>query len=162
MKEEIILNVILDKHAGANGRAIVANAFSSTFLPALSQILCAVVLLYPLAAVAQIKRGDGGGAPRTVPDSISGTLNLTSSLGKTIHLPAPAASIFVAGFGTPAGRSAGEHCEGSLVSIDGLTLVDEIAEVPCQNGTPPSMRCKRSSAFGRVMLREFRTGPDHN
>ncbi|WP_433995737.1 type II and III secretion system protein family protein [Bradyrhizobium diazoefficiens] len=96
MKEKILLNVIIDKHAGANGRAIVANAFSSTFLPPLSHLLCAVVLLCPLAAAAQIKRDDGGGAPRKVPDSITGTLNLTSSLGKTVHLPAPAASIFVA------------------------------------------------------------------
>ncbi|GLR91097.1 hypothetical protein GCM10007857_78130 [Bradyrhizobium iriomotense] len=96
MKEKTILNVILEKHAGAKGGPIVANAFSSSFLPCLSHLLCAVVLLSPLTAVAQIKGDNGGGTPRPVPDAITGTLNLSSSLGKTIHLPAPAASIFVA------------------------------------------------------------------
>nr|AAL98683.1 Y4xJ [Sinorhizobium fredii] len=34
--------------------------------------------------------------PRAAPNSINATLNLSSSLGKTVHLPAPAATIFVA------------------------------------------------------------------
>ncbi|PDT80434.1 hypothetical protein CO676_28035 [Sinorhizobium sp. BJ1] len=34
--------------------------------------------------------------PRAAPNSINATLNLDSSLGKTVHLPAPAATIFVA------------------------------------------------------------------
>ncbi len=35
-------------------------------------------------------------APRAASNSIKDTLNLSSSLGKTVHLPAPAATIFVA------------------------------------------------------------------
>ncbi|WP_445219725.1 type II and III secretion system protein family protein [Bradyrhizobium sp. Pa8] len=95
LKEKTVLNIVLDKHAGVNRGSIAANALSSAFLPCLSHLLCVVVLLSPLTAVAQIKRDDGGGPPRTAP-GISGTLTLSSSLGKTIHLPAPAASIFVA------------------------------------------------------------------
>ncbi|MCP3441025.1 type II and III secretion system protein family protein [Bradyrhizobium sp. CCGUVB14] len=75
---------------------MAVSALLSIFLPCLSHLLCVVVLLSPLAAAAQIKRTDGGGPPRTAPDGTSGTLTLSSSLGKTIHLPAPAASIFVA------------------------------------------------------------------
>lgn len=96
MKEKTILSIILDKHAGVTRRSIAANGLSSTFLPCLSQLLCVIVLLFPAAAVAQIKRDDGGGPQRTAADGISGTLTLSSSLGKTIHLPAPAASIFIA------------------------------------------------------------------
>ncbi len=65
-------------------------------LPPLLHLLYAVILLFPLTAAAQMKRDDRGQPRRPAPDSISGTLDLTSSLGKTIHLSAPAASIFVA------------------------------------------------------------------
>ncbi|WP_245444752.1 type II and III secretion system protein family protein [Microvirga sp. KLBC 81] len=75
---------------------MIVNVLRSTVLPCLSQLLCAGILLFPLAAAAQMKQDDRGTPPRSAPDSISGTLNLSSSLGKTIHLPAPAASIFVA------------------------------------------------------------------
>lgn len=92
MKVKTILSIILDKHTGVNRGPITANGLSSCLLHA----LCVVVLLFPAVAVAQIKRDDGGGPQRTAPDGISGTLTLSSSLGKTIHLPAPAASIFVA------------------------------------------------------------------
>ncbi|WP_456640554.1 type II and III secretion system protein family protein [Bradyrhizobium sp. USDA 10063] len=74
---------------------MVASAPWFTVLPYLSYLLCAVVLLSPDTAAAQVKR-DGRGGPHSAPESINGTLNLSSSLGKTIHLPAPAASIFVA------------------------------------------------------------------
>ncbi|WP_371930034.1 type II and III secretion system protein family protein [Bradyrhizobium sp. CCGUVB1N3] len=90
------MNIVFDKHAGVRRVSIAVSALLSAFLPCLSHLLCVVVLLCPLAAAAQIKRNDGGGPPRTAPDGISGTLTLSSSLGKTIHLPAPAASIFVA------------------------------------------------------------------
>ncbi|WP_410712109.1 type II and III secretion system protein family protein [Bradyrhizobium sp. BEA-2-5] len=90
------MKLVLDKHAGVNRGPIATNALSSGLLACLSQLLCVIVLLSPPAAVAQIKRDDGGGPPRAAPEGISGTLNISSSLGKTIHLPAPAASIFVA------------------------------------------------------------------
>ncbi|MCA1455154.1 type II and III secretion system protein family protein [Bradyrhizobium sp. BRP22] len=43
-----------------------------------------------------MKRDASQRAPRASSDSLSGTLSLSSSQGKTVHLPAPAASIFVA------------------------------------------------------------------
>ncbi|WP_084508460.1 type II and III secretion system protein family protein [Mesorhizobium sp. WSM3224] len=52
------------------------------------------MLLSPLSAAAQ---GNGGEAtPRAASNSINATLSLSSSLGKTVSLPAPAATIFVA------------------------------------------------------------------
>ncbi|WP_083742357.1 type II and III secretion system protein family protein [Bradyrhizobium mercantei] len=77
---------------------MVGSAATSAALPYLALALCAIVLLCPVAAAAQIKRDGRQGAspPAPAPDSLNATLNLSSSQGKTIHLPAPAASIFVA------------------------------------------------------------------
>ncbi|WP_229171743.1 MULTISPECIES: type II and III secretion system protein family protein, partial [Bradyrhizobium] len=63
---------------------------------ALSYISCAAALLFPLCAAAQTQRDGVQRAARATADSLNGTLDLASSQGKTIHLPAPAASIFVA------------------------------------------------------------------
>nr|WP_245436056.1 type II and III secretion system protein family protein [Mesorhizobium tamadayense] len=62
--------------------------------PYLGHLLCALIMLSPLSAAAQNKLD--AGAPRAASNSINATLNLSSSLGKTVHLPAPAATIFVA------------------------------------------------------------------
>nr|WP_245309525.1 type II and III secretion system protein family protein [Bradyrhizobium retamae] len=75
---------------------MVASALWSAVCPSISHLLCAVALLSPLTAAAQTTRDARGGPPRAAPSSINGTLVLSSSLGKTIHLPGPAASIFVA------------------------------------------------------------------
>ncbi|MFB9262242.1 type II and III secretion system protein family protein [Bradyrhizobium erythrophlei] len=85
------MNFHLIGDAVRNRRSILASAPRS-----LSCVLCTVVLLFPLTATAQIKRDGRGGPPHAAPASISGTLNVSSSQGKTVHLPAPAASIFVA------------------------------------------------------------------
>ncbi|WP_026616035.1 type II and III secretion system protein family protein [Ensifer aridi] len=63
-------------------------------VPYWSSLLCVLVLLSPMSAVAEYN-GDKA-VPRAAPNSINATLNLDSSLGKTVHLPAPAATIFVA------------------------------------------------------------------
>ncbi|MBT1517085.1 type II and III secretion system protein family protein [Bradyrhizobium sp. SRL28] len=86
----------LDNEGGSDRRSIVASALWSAVCPSLSHLLCAVALLSPLTAAAQTTRDARGGPPRAAPSSINGTLVLSSSLGKTIHLPGPAASIFVA------------------------------------------------------------------
>jgi len=49
-----------------------------------------------LCAAAQTQRDGVQRAARATADSLNGTLDLACSQGKTIHLPAPAASIFVA------------------------------------------------------------------
>lgn len=63
-------------------------------VPYWSNLLYALVLLSPMSAAAE-NNGDEA-VPRAAPNSINATLNLSSSLGKTVHLPAPAATIFVA------------------------------------------------------------------
>ncbi|MGY8678321.1 type II and III secretion system protein family protein [Bradyrhizobium sp. UFLA05-153] len=67
-----------------------------TVFPCLSYLLCADILLSPRTAAAQIQQDVRGDPSRTTPDKTTGTLNLSPSLGKTIRLSAPAASIFVA------------------------------------------------------------------
>ncbi|MBQ0819189.1 MULTISPECIES: type II and III secretion system protein family protein [Microvirga] len=62
--------------------------------PNLGPLLCTLLLLSPLSAVAQ-SNGDKG-PRRATSGSINATLKLSSSLGKTVHLPASAATIFVA------------------------------------------------------------------
>ncbi len=74
---------------------VTARAPRSAALPRLCHAICTLALLFPLAAAAQTKR-DGRETPRAAPGSTTGTLTLTSSQGKTVHLTAPAASIFVA------------------------------------------------------------------
>ncbi|WP_156947604.1 type II and III secretion system protein family protein [Bradyrhizobium sp. WSM3983] len=56
----------------------------------------ALVLLSPFTAAAQTAPAAKGGPPLATPDSINGTISLSPSIGKTIHLSAPAASIFIA------------------------------------------------------------------
>ncbi|MEX2697602.1 type II and III secretion system protein family protein [Rhizobium mongolense] len=90
------LNIVRNNHSGDDRRRIVTNTPKSVVFPCLRHFLCAVILLSPLSAVAQTKQDDSGGTSHASPNSISGTLNLSSSLGKTVHLSAPAASIFVA------------------------------------------------------------------
>lgn len=58
--------------------------------------LCAAMSLCPPSATAQMRLDNGPASPRETPHEIKMTLNLSSSRGKTIHLSAPAASIFVA------------------------------------------------------------------
>ncbi|MDX8456414.1 type II and III secretion system protein family protein [Mesorhizobium sp. VK9D] len=62
--------------------------------PCSAYLFCALILFFPFSATAQNKRYEG--EPRAAANSINGTLKLSSSLGKTIHLSAPAASIFIA------------------------------------------------------------------
>ncbi|MCV3243303.1 pilus assembly protein CpaC [Mesorhizobium robiniae] len=90
------LNIVRKNHSGGDRRSIVINTLKSGVFPCLRHFLCAVILLSPLSAVAQVKQDDSGETSHASPNSISGTLNLSSSLGKTVHLSAPAASIFVA------------------------------------------------------------------
>ncbi|MBP2449485.1 type II and III secretion system protein family protein [Rhizobium leguminosarum] len=91
------MNIVRNKRPGDDRRQIIVNTPKSVVFPCLRHFLCAVILLSPLSAVAQTKQDDsGGGTSHASPNSISGTLNLSSSLGKTVHLSAPAASIFVA------------------------------------------------------------------
>ena len=58
--------------------------------------VCAASMLYPVTVAAQSARRDGTAPARAAPNSLSGTLALSSSRGKTIQLSAAAASIFVA------------------------------------------------------------------
>ncbi|TIX59475.1 MAG: type II and III secretion system protein family protein [Mesorhizobium sp.] len=51
-------------------------------------------MTFPLGVAAQNKQDKG--APRAASNSINATLTLSSSLGETVHLPAPATTIFVA------------------------------------------------------------------
>lgn len=76
-----------------SGRSI---AVTSAILLRLLYALCTVALVFPLTAAAQIKRDGSREAPRATAGSVNGTVNLTTSQGKTVHLPAAAASIFVA------------------------------------------------------------------
>ncbi|WP_439099830.1 type II and III secretion system protein family protein [Bradyrhizobium yuanmingense] len=70
------------------------SAVTAAILRCLLYAVCTLVPLSPSAA--QTKRDHNQGSPRATADSLSGTLNLSSSQGKTVHLPAAAASIFVA------------------------------------------------------------------
>ncbi|MGZ2402916.1 type II and III secretion system protein family protein [Rhizobium ruizarguesonis] len=90
------LNIVRNDHSGEDWRGIVIDTPKSVVFACLRHFLCAGILLSQLSAVAQTKQDDSGGTSHASPNSISGTLNLSSSLGKTIHLSAPAASIFVA------------------------------------------------------------------
>ncbi|SFJ63748.1 type II and III secretion system protein family protein [Bradyrhizobium sp. Gha] len=73
---------------------MVASGFCHVAFPRLARALCAVALLFPLAVTAQTT---GSAEPqRAAPGGNTGTLNLTSSQGKTVRLNGPAASIFVA------------------------------------------------------------------
>ncbi|MVT55453.1 BON domain-containing protein [Bradyrhizobium yuanmingense] len=70
------------------------SAVTAAILRCLLYAVCTLVPLSPSAA--QTKRDTNQGSPRATVDSLSGTLNLSSSQGKTVRLPAAAASIFVA------------------------------------------------------------------
>ncbi|MCC8938340.1 type II and III secretion system protein family protein [Bradyrhizobium sp. Arg62] len=87
---------VVNNAAGAAEPSIVASGSRSGAFPRLCYVLCALALLFPLAVAAQTKRDGKGEPPRAAPGSTTGTLNLTSSQGKTVHLTAPAASIFIA------------------------------------------------------------------
>ncbi|OMI08613.1 hypothetical protein BSN85_17950 [Bradyrhizobium brasilense] len=82
--------------AGARLPPMVIISQRSAALLRLCYVLCGLALLFPLAGAAETKRDGKGEPPRAAPGSTTGTLNLTSSQGKTVHLNAPAASIFVA------------------------------------------------------------------
>ncbi|MGF6310677.1 Flp pilus assembly secretin CpaC [Bradyrhizobium sp. i1.8.4] len=81
-----------DSYTGSRG---LSSAVTSAVLSRLLYALCTTALLVPLTAAAEMRRDANQGTPRATPDSLSGTLCL-SSQGKTVRLPAPAASIFVA------------------------------------------------------------------
>ncbi|RXH42212.1 type II and III secretion system protein family protein [Bradyrhizobium zhanjiangense] len=87
---------VVNNAAGADQPSMVASGSHYAAFPRLCYVLCVVALLFPLAATAQTKRDGKGEPPRAAPGSITGTLNLTSSQGKTVHLTGPAASIFIA------------------------------------------------------------------
>lgn len=93
-KEKTALKIVPTRHSSANRQPIQIDGPRPTVSPYLSHLLCALILLSPLSAAAQDKQDEG--APRAASNSIKDTLNLSSSLGKTIHLSAPAATIFVA------------------------------------------------------------------
>ncbi|WP_439396975.1 type II and III secretion system protein family protein [Bradyrhizobium sp. PMVTL-01] len=87
---------VLNHAAGALQPPAITNPHRSAALPRLCYLLCGLALLLPLAASAETKRDVKGEMPRAVPGNTTGTLNLTSSQGRTVHLSAPAATIFVA------------------------------------------------------------------
>ncbi|WP_029083932.1 type II and III secretion system protein family protein [Bradyrhizobium sp. th.b2] len=87
---------VINNAAGADKSPMVSTAPLFAALPLLCYALCALAVLFPFAAAAQTKRDGKGEPPRAAPGSATGTLNLSSSQGKTVHLTAPAASIFVA------------------------------------------------------------------
>ncbi|AND87440.1 MULTISPECIES: type II and III secretion system protein family protein [Bradyrhizobium] len=87
---------VLNNAAGATQPPAITNPQRSAALNRLCYLLCGFALLFPLAASAETKRDGKGEMPRAAPGSTTGTLNITSSQGKTVHLSAPAATIFVA------------------------------------------------------------------
>ncbi|MEZ2145294.1 type II and III secretion system protein family protein [Bradyrhizobium sp. DN5] len=87
---------VINNAAGADEPWMVASGSHYAAFPRLCYVLCALALLFPLAVTAQTKRDGKGEPPRAAPGSTTGTLNLTSSQGKTVHLTGPAASIFIA------------------------------------------------------------------
>ncbi|WP_084791881.1 type II and III secretion system protein family protein [Mesorhizobium jarvisii] len=72
----------------------VVGPIPPTASPHLGLLLCALLLSYPVPVLAQ--GIEDKVAQRPASNGIDGTLNLSSSLGKTVHLPAPARTIFVA------------------------------------------------------------------
>lgn len=94
LKVKIALKVVPNGHSPANRRSTVIGGLRTMASPCPAYLLCALILFSPFSATAQDKRYEG--APRATANSINGTLNLSSSLGKTIHLSAPAASVFIA------------------------------------------------------------------
>jgi pilus assembly protein CpaC len=68
----------------------------SPALAFLQAFACLLALLLPLAASAQTARTEKPAATHPAPDSLRGTLNISSSRGQTINLTAPATTIFVA------------------------------------------------------------------
>ncbi|SFQ08152.1 pilus assembly protein CpaC [Bradyrhizobium sp. Ghvi] len=87
---------VVNNDAGTAEPLTVASGSHHAAIFRLCYVLCAVALLFPLNVTAQTKRDSKGEAPHAAPGSTSGTLALTSSQGKTVHLAGPAASIFVA------------------------------------------------------------------
>ncbi|UVK50293.1 type II and III secretion system protein family protein (plasmid) [Mesorhizobium sp. AR02] len=88
------MKIIPTGHAGTDPRPPLIVGQRPIFSRYLSHVLCALILFSPLPATAQNKQVQA--APRAASNSINATLNLSSSLGKTVHLPAAAATIFVA------------------------------------------------------------------
>ncbi|WP_027155883.1 type II and III secretion system protein family protein [Mesorhizobium sp. WSM2561] len=88
------MKIVPTRHSSANRQPILIGGPRPTVSPYLGHLLCALILLSPLSVAAQDKQDER--APRAASNSIKDTLNLSSSLGKTVHLPAPAATIFVA------------------------------------------------------------------
>ncbi|HEV2897180.1 MAG TPA: type II and III secretion system protein family protein [Pseudaminobacter sp.] len=88
------MKIVPTRHSSANRQPILIDGTRPTVSPYLGHLLCALILLSPLSAAAQDNQDEG--APRAASNSIKATLNLSSSLGETVHLPAPAATIFVA------------------------------------------------------------------
>ncbi|WP_430981685.1 type II and III secretion system protein family protein [Mesorhizobium ciceri] len=85
---------ITTRHPEISQRPRLIGGWRAAGRPCLGLFLCGLMLLSPFSVAAQ-NNGDEA-APRAASDSINATLNLSSSLGKTVHLPAPAATIFVA------------------------------------------------------------------
>ncbi|MGX5806166.1 type II and III secretion system protein family protein [Bradyrhizobium sp. Arg314] len=88
------MKIVPTLHAETNQRPTLIDGSRAPGCPYLGPLLCALMLFSPLSAAAQ-NNGDEA-TPRASSNSINATLNLTSSLGKTVRLPAPAATIFVA------------------------------------------------------------------
>ncbi|MGY3342607.1 pilus assembly protein CpaC [Bradyrhizobium sp. USDA 4474] len=85
---------LLKMDHGSDAPSMVASGSHHVPLLRLARALCALALLFPIAVTAQTK--SSGEPQRAAPDGNTGTLNLTSSQGKTVRLNGPAASIFVA------------------------------------------------------------------
>ncbi|OAF03762.1 hypothetical protein AYJ54_24760 [Bradyrhizobium centrolobii] len=90
------MKVVPNSRSGDDPESNAVTSPWSIVLRCFSYLLCAVILLSPTAAAAQTEPDNRQGSPHAATGKVSGTLNLSSSLGKTIHLPGPAASIFVA------------------------------------------------------------------
>ncbi|ODR93208.1 type II and III secretion system protein family protein [Sinorhizobium alkalisoli] len=88
------MNIVSIRHPAAHRPPALIDGPRATSCLYLGPLICALILLSPLSTAAQ-SSGDEG-APRATSNSINATLNLSSSLGQTVRLPAPAATIFVA------------------------------------------------------------------
>ncbi len=96
MKAKTALKIVRNSHSNGDPQLIAVGKWRSVIPPCLFYLLCAAILLSPVGAAAQLERDNKGDPTRAPAESISGTLNLSSSLGNTINLSAPASSIFVA------------------------------------------------------------------
>ncbi|WP_080655865.1 type II and III secretion system protein family protein [Rhizobium etli] len=94
MKAKPALKLVSDLYATTHQRSSSGGGLGASVLSCCAYFLCALILFFPFSATAQNDQNKE--ASHATHNTINGTLDLSSSLGKTIHLPAPAASIFIA------------------------------------------------------------------